>query len=228
MKAKYIDKNRKKTTNNIFLIKEKKKEKIIIIILLFICILSNIQNVYAFDYPAIPDNYFVQDKANILSTETRNLVNSIYSTCYEEKNLDGSLVTISDPVGDKTEYTKQLKRWWRIGDKNNGLIIAIYPESKDTVEIILDDPLKKYISNGDIERYKEKIDKGIENDNLDAEVKEIIQDLEILLKDYSKKDTFMETIKLIFDNFMFNVKPKRQNVPFEGVFNKLIRELNSK
>lgn len=227
MRAKYINKNNKKNIN------QKNKttftiDKVLIIGLLFIFVFYNIHSVYAFDYPKIPDNYFVQDKANVLSIETKNLVNSIHSYYHEEKNIDSSLVTISDPVGDKTEYTKQLKKWWKVGDKNNGFIIAVYPESKDMVEIVLDNALKQYISNADIKRYKEKIESGINNKNLDAEIKEITTDLEILLKDYTKKDTFIETIKSILDSFMFNVKPKEKSVPFENVLNKLIRELEKR
>ena len=227
MRAKYIKKENNKLKGKEIMRKRKiKKDKIAILGLLFLCIFYNIHGVYAFDFPSIPDNYFIQDKANVLSVETENIVNSVYSSYKENKNIDSSLVTIADPVGDKEEYTKQLKQWWKIGDKNNGFMIAIYPESKDTVEMIFDKALTTYISNADVNRYKEKINNGVINNNLDVEIKEIIQDIEIKLKDYTKKDTFMEYVKSVFDNIMFNLKPKKGGSPFEKLFNAVTRKVN--
>lgn len=224
MRAKYIVKEQKciqkeiKTTL--------KKEKIIILFLLLICVFYNAHNVYAFDYPSKPENYYVLDKADVLSVETEHLVIDTNSYYYQNKNIDSSLVTIADSVGDKKEYTKQLKNWWQIGTKNNGFIIAIYPESKDMVEIVIDDALKTYISNADVSRYKERIISGINNDNLDQEVKIIVDDMNILLKDYTKKDTFMETVKMVFDNLMFNLKPKEKTNVFGNLLYKVKKSIN--
>lgn len=220
MKAKYEKKQIPYSIKK-FNFKKITKDKLTIFIIIVLCIFYRTHNVCAFDYPEKPENYYVLDKANVLSVETEHLVNDINYNHYKEKKIDSSLVTISEPVGDKKEYTKQLKKWWEIGTKNNGFLIAIYPESKDCVEIVIDDTLKTYISNADVSRYKERIENGIKKDNLDDEVKIIIQDLEILLKGYTKKDTFIEVTKMTFDNLMFSIKPKEKANPFGGLLHKI-------
>lgn len=225
MKAKHIKHTKTNDRNDINLNKIS-SDKVVIFILLLLCISYNAHSVSAFDYPEKPESYYILDNADVLSIETEHLVSDINSTYYKEKRLESSLVTISEPVGDKKEYTKQLKKWWEIGNRNNGFIIAIYPESKDCIEIIIDDGLKTYISNADISRYKGRIIDGIKNGNLDDEVKVIVEDLEILLRDYSKKDTFIENAKLVFDNLMFNIKPKEKTNPFGSILKKVIVGLN--
>lgn len=182
--------------------------------MLFTSIFYNFQIVYAFDFPSKPTQYYIQDKANIIPKDLENQIYTTYDNFKNEKNIEASIVTIGDAVGDKSEYTTKLKEWWDIGKKDNGIIIAIYPKSKDAIEIIVDKGLKKYITDNDIKRYKKEISNSIKSKSLPSNLEMIIDDMSKKLDDYSKTDFFFQSISNMFDAFMFNLKPKEKGYVF--------------
>lgn len=186
--------------------------KIILIGLVFILSLTNIHPINAFDFPMKENNSYIQDKANILSDKIKTKIDSLYKEYKDDKNIIASIVTISDAVGDKTEYTKELKKWWEVGTEKNGMIIAIYPESKDSCEIIVDESLKKYISKHDIEEYENAIKIGIDNGNVEKSLDNVLNDINDKLKDYSKKDYFIQVFSNFIDAFKFNFSTNKSAI----------------
>lgn len=172
-----------------------------------ILFLSNFSMVYAFDYPVLNSSYYVQDNANILSTNLKTVITSKGNE-YFKKKIECSIVTISKPVGDKVVYTKQLKEWWNIGSEKNGIIIVFYPNSKDSVEILIDSSLENYISPADLKEYKDYLQKGLIENNLDNSITYVFTDLDKKLIDYGEKDILLEKKNDFIDSLKFNLNPK--------------------
>lgn len=195
--------------------------KILSIFLIFIMIISS-HFVYAFDFPILQDTFYLQDNANILSDNIKQFIYNQGKYFFEEKNIDFSFVTISDAVGEKDIYTKELKKWWKIGTKNNGIIIVLFPNSKDKVSIILDENLEQYITKKDILNYKELLVNSLINNSLDATIYDIINNLNSKLENYTNANN----IKISTRNFFNTISQNLKINPINNFFNDLNKKSN--
>lgn len=195
-------------------IKKTKMLKIIIALSIFLIFVSNYQVVYAFDFPPLPNQHHIDDKAGIISDTLENEIYNLYSTYKKEKGIDLSIVTIGDAVGEKYSYTKQLKQWWGIGEKDNGLMIAIYPNSKDLIEIIVDRSLEKHITEVDIKEFKQIVLDGVKNNQLEDSIKSVNEKIKENLESYSKATTMKQQLTNMVASIKFNISPKEKGYVF--------------
>jgi len=106
--------------------------KIIILLLLFFSLIVNIINIYSAEVK-IPeyDNLYVNDFANILNSEEKEYLFTLYNLVENETTAE--IVFVSIPICsplEPSEYAQQLGDKWKVGksDIDNGLIILYCKE----------------------------------------------------------------------------------------------------
>ena len=110
---------------------------------LFFTVLQIALSSMAFAAPNIPPapttSIYVQDYANVLSTETKNYINSIGADLDKKTAAQITVVTIPSLEGDSIDgYALDLFRAWGIGDKtkNNGVLMLIaVNDHKSRIEV---------------------------------------------------------------------------------------------
>lgn len=85
------------------------------------------------DYPKPSDNFFVNDFAGVIDSETERDIQNIAAVLYERTTAQVVVVTIESLEGRSIEeYAVNLFRKWGIGteEKNNGVLILIAIEDR--------------------------------------------------------------------------------------------------
>lgn len=105
-------------------------KSIMILTCIVVCLVLSISNIYAakISYPNPTDRFFINDFANVLSSETEQ---KVYSTCVAiNENTTAQLVVVTvkslESVDIET-YSNELFNKWEIGDKSkdNGVLLLI-------------------------------------------------------------------------------------------------------
>lgn len=211
--------------------KFKSKIIFIIFILLNIFYLLYTQS-NAFEYPDKPKTSVIQDYANIISPDIEDKLSTQFLDFKENKNIDIVITTVSDAIyEDKSDYVRNLKKWWGIGEKNNGMIIVIFPEDiRNNVYILADDSINKYLDRLDQKDLEILLEMGLEKDKFD-EVLDILSDsLDVYFEDYKKIDTFLQQLSDIINLLIHKIKPKEPSEEMKKIqsdIKKAIKVLNS-
>jgi len=112
-----------------------KKTKIFLIILIFLLLITS----YSFAIVKPTTNFYVNDYANLLSSETENYIMSINQTLNSKTKAQVVVVTVKNLEGNSLEeYATELFRSFGIGDKtlNNGVLMLItLEERKSRIEV---------------------------------------------------------------------------------------------
>jgi len=112
-----------------------KKAKIFLIILIFLLLITS----YSFAIVKPTTNFYVNDYANLLSSETENYIMSINQTSNSKTKAQVVVVTVENLEGNSLEeYATELFRSFGIGDKtlNNGVLMLItLEERKSRIEV---------------------------------------------------------------------------------------------
>jgi len=108
-----------------------KKAKILLIILLFVLLIAS--NVFAVVKPT--SNFYVNDYANLLSSETENYIMSVNQSLHSQTKAQVVVVTVKNLEGNSLEdYATDLFRRFGIGDSklNNGVLMLIALEERQS------------------------------------------------------------------------------------------------
>lgn len=194
-----------------------KKSFLVIFIIIAIGVFS--ASAFAASFPSNPNESFVVDDANILSTETKNYILSINEALRETKSQI-TVVTVDDIGGyDIESYSNQLFREWGIGDKsrNNGVLLLISLEDKKMrievgygLEGTLTDSVSGSIIRNDIAPYfkNKEYDKGVINGfksilaRIESEYN-IDIDSDVFIDDYIYEDSNEDIPLIIFLVILF-------------------------
>jgi len=112
-----------------------KKAKILLIILLFVLLIAS--NVFAVVKPT--SNFYVNDYANLLSSETENYIMSVNQSLHSQTKAQVVVVTVKNLEGNSLEdYSTELFRNFGIGDSklDNGVLMLIALEEIECTRII--------------------------------------------------------------------------------------------
>lgn len=110
------------------------KKNVFIKLLIIFFILINILNIKAFAVVVPTSDFYVNDYAGLLSTETKNYIINANEKLYSQTKAQIVVVTVPN-LGDSSleEYATQLFRNFGIGDstKNNGVLLLLALEERE-------------------------------------------------------------------------------------------------
>ncbi|HEY8500801.1 MAG TPA: TPM domain-containing protein [Clostridia bacterium] len=145
------------------------------------------------DYPTPNDNFFVNDFANVIDTETEWDIQNIAVQLHEKTTAQVVVVTIDSLEGQSIEeYAVNLFRKWGIGtaEKNNGVLILVAIEDRWS---------------------RIEVGYGLEGALTDAETRRI-QDNYMIPSfqegDYSTgiKNGFLATVRKVYDEYGIDIE----------------------
>lgn len=152
-------------------------------------------------------NFYVNDYANILSSETEEYIVSKSQRLYDVDGTQIVVVTVPN-LGENTleDYANELFNFWKIGDKekNNGLLLLLALEERE-FRVEVGEGLEGILPDGKTGRFQDQYiipylrdsnwDEGIKN-GYDAFYSEIVR-LNNLDLDYKTPDTIdgSDTVK---------------------------------
>ena len=108
-----------------------KKAKIFLIIFIFLLMITS--NVFAVVKPT--SNFYVNDYANLLTSETENYIMSVNQKLHSQTKAQVVVVTVKNLEGNSLEeYSTELFRSFGIGDSklNNGVLMLIALEERQS------------------------------------------------------------------------------------------------
>lgn len=149
------------------------------IVRLFCCLILLLNllslTVFSLDLPQPTKDFFVNDFANILNSETKELIMAHSVELMEKTSAQVVVTTVDSLQGEALDdYSQKLARNWKIGSEtNNGVLILLAPnERKTRVDVgyglegaLNDSKVGRYIDNYAIPEFK--------NDNWNSGIKNL-------------------------------------------------------
>ncbi len=109
-------------------------KRLLTVLIVIVLVLSFSPGIaFAQEYPEPTEKFYVNDFANVLDTETEQLVQSMGEKLYKKTNAQLVVVTVNSlEDGSIEDYALNLFREWGIGDKekNNGVLLLLSLEDK--------------------------------------------------------------------------------------------------
>lgn len=148
------------------------KSKIFVLFIMFFLISPSIS--FAKEIPKMEDGIYYVDELNVLSDETKDLINE-----ENKKASNGAevfVVTVDNLDEDVVDYTYKVFSEYKIGDKekNNGLLILIaeMPDKSHKIQVMTGYGLEELLPDGKVGRIIDKVMmKDLSKQNIDAGVR---------------------------------------------------------